>query len=86
MILLTRKANLIEKLLWHYELTNKIGTGWNKRNKSFEGMIKQRQLFFDRTRIGSILQLGCNSYSVSLPTKAFAQMLDCVEALDHVCP
>jgi hypothetical protein len=27
MILLTRKANLIEKLLWHYELTNKIGTG-----------------------------------------------------------
>jgi hypothetical protein len=27
MILLTRKANLIEKVLWHYELTNKTETG-----------------------------------------------------------
>jgi hypothetical protein len=22
----------------------------------------------------------------SLPTKAFAEILDCVEALDHICP
>jgi hypothetical protein len=51
-----------------------------------EGMIKQRWLFFGRTRTGSILQMWCNSPSVSFPTKAFAEMLNCVEALDHVCP
>jgi uncharacterized FAD-dependent dehydrogenase len=28
----------------------------------------------------------CNSLSVSLPTKAFAEIQDCVEALDHDCP
>jgi hypothetical protein len=33
MILLKRKANLTEKLLWHYELTNKTETGWNKKIK-----------------------------------------------------
>jgi len=27
LILLTRKANLTEQLLWHYELTNKTETG-----------------------------------------------------------
>jgi hypothetical protein len=32
------------------------------------------------------MQMWCNSPSISLPTKAFAEMLDCVEALDHVCP
>jgi uncharacterized FAD-dependent dehydrogenase len=40
----------------------------------------------EKTRIGSILQLWCNSLSVNLPTKAFAEMLDGVEALDHICP
>jgi hypothetical protein len=34
MILLTRKANLIEKVLWHYELTNKTETGWNKNQEA----------------------------------------------------
>jgi hypothetical protein len=28
MILLTRKAHLTGKVLWHYELTNKTETGW----------------------------------------------------------
>jgi hypothetical protein len=35
MILLTRKAHLTEKVLWHYELTDKIETGWNKKIKKF---------------------------------------------------
>jgi len=30
---LTRKALLTEKVLWHYELTNKTETGWNKKNQ-----------------------------------------------------
>jgi hypothetical protein len=42
--------------------------------------------YFDRTRIGSILQQWCNSPWVNLLTKAFEEMLDCAEALDHVCP
>jgi hypothetical protein len=42
MILLTRKAHLTEKVLWYYELTHKTKTGWNKKSRSFEGMINQR--------------------------------------------
>jgi hypothetical protein len=57
-----------------------------KKSRSLPGMIEQRLLFYGRTRTGSILQLWHNSPSVGLPTKAFAEMLDCVEALDHVCP
>jgi hypothetical protein len=81
---------LAGKVLWNFE------PNYKQKLKQVETKIKKFcrhdqtevviYLFFYRTRIGYILQLWCNSPSVSLPAKAFAEMLDYVEALDYVCP
>jgi len=65
-------------------LPTKTGTGWSNIKKFCRH--DRIEVVFFRTRIGSIMQRWCNSSSVGLPTKAFAEMLNCVEALDHVCP
>jgi len=84
--LINKKALLTKKVLLHYEPTNKTETSWNKNQEALQAWSNRARNFFGRTRTGSILQLWCNSPSVSLSTKAFVEMLDCVEALDHVCP
>jgi hypothetical protein len=68
------------------QITNKNWNRLKQKSRSFAGMIKLRWLFFGGTRTSFILQMWCNSPSVSLPTKVFEEMLSCVEALDHVCP
>jgi len=87
---LTRKAHLTRKVLWNCE------PNYQHKLEQVETKIKkfcrhdQTEVgfffFFCRTRIGSIIHRWCNSPSVSLPTKAFAEIHDCVEALDYVCP
>jgi hypothetical protein len=88
MILLTIKAHLTGKVLWNFESNyqQKLEQVETKNKKFCRHDLTEVVIFFCRTRTGSILQPWCNSPSVSLPTKAFADMLDCVEALDHVCP
>ena len=66
--------------LWA-KLPTKIGTGWNKNQEVLQAWSNWGSFFFFcRTRIGSIMHRWCNSPSVSLPTKTFAETLDCVEA------
>ena len=84
---LIRKAHLTGKVLWNCE------PNYQQKLEQVETKIKKfcrhdqtEVFFFCRTRIGSIMHWWCNSPSVSLPTKAFAEIHDCVEALDHVCP
>jgi hypothetical protein len=87
MILLTIKAHLTRKVLWNFEpnYQQKPERVETKNQEVLQALSNRGSYFFGRIRTCSILQQWCNSPSVSLPTKAFAEMLDCVEALDHVC-
>jgi hypothetical protein len=69
MILLTRKAHLTEKVLWHYELTNKTEIGWNKKTKSFEDMIKQRYFFFIEKEQALLCKCGAIPLRSAFPQK-----------------
>jgi len=82
MILLTRKAHLTRKVLWNCEpnYQQKLEQVETKIKKFCRHDQTEVVFFFGRTRIGFIMHRWCNSPSVSLPTKKFAETLDCVEA------
>jgi hypothetical protein len=92
MILFNKKGSFDKESLMKLwaKLPTQIGTGWNKNQEVLKAWSNWGRFFFFfffcRTRIGSIMHRWCNSPSVSHPTKAFAEIHDCVEALDYVCP
>ena len=90
MILFNKKGSFDRESLMKLwaKLPTKIGTGWNKNQEVLQAWSNWGGFlcffffffFFCWTRKGSIMHRWCNSPSVSLPTKTFAETLDCVEA------